>query len=638
MAAEVTPSERVALRQKLSKSKLSRLGEFSPRAGVDSPSSQNSNASLEEASDPDLTADASSIAPSSLHRSESRRRKHKTRSASSSKVHDLEVIVEQLKTRTVQLEWLLQQNGTGMSKDATVESAAHEEHVPLFSSSRALWHKEDAPHDRHEKDTPEANGAEEAAPATTTTRTSGRRRSLDAMYADVKEIMETADKADLANLYSYTIEESLARPMSIGTVLRVIFLFALSGVQVIFAYGFYDASRLLARQRGYPAYRDPVDMSLMYPTSLVGSFNKIPIINFLSSLVSLVLLALLMKNDTEGTLLTTCPMEILCLPRSKFDKRPDPPRSLVYWTVQTLNCTLLMVAWCCRALLLPILGGLGTAQAFAGSSSAQDIVLNSVAIGFVYELDDVLYQTLLPERTRKAYEQKPPLATSPLSDFVPNGQMVVTLYTWLAFIVDVGVSLYAYNLFAFDPPTNLHYHNYELTRPYFFMRTGALALAYLHLAFTSHRRGPKWQVGLGALALVVLIFAFAALTLGPAFAAGLDASLGADPSIAVANQPVHDCMWGISNDIVQNGHTVSCSLAHKRPPDYLYQVLREQQIQAHGVDPMVLLERAFNSDKATHHQTFTQFVHPSQSGGHGQNASGSSAGHSGTPTRVVHGR
>jgi len=340
----------------------------------------------------------------------------------------------------------------------------------------------------------------------------------------------------------------------------------------------------------------------------------------------------------SGTLLTTCPVEILCLPRSKFDKRPDPPRSLVYWTVQTLNCTLLMVAWCCRALLLPILGGLGTAQAFAGSSSAQDIVLNSVAIGFVYELDDVLYQTLLPERTRKAYEQKPPLATSPLSDFVPNGQMVVTLYTWLAFIVDVGVSLYAYNLFAFDPPTNLHYHNYELTRPYFFMRTGALALAYLHLAFTSHRRGPKWQVGLGALALVVLIFAFAALTLGPAFAAGLDASLGADPSIAVANQPVHDCMWGISNDIVQNGHTVSCSLAHKRPPDYLYQVLREQQIQAHGVDPMVLLERAFNSDKATHHQTFTQFVHPSQSGGHGQNASGSSAGHSGTPTRVVHGR
>jgi hypothetical protein len=77
-------------------------------------------------------------------------------------------------------------------------------------------------------------------------------------------------------------------------------------------------------------------------------------------------------------------------------------------------------------------------------------------------------------------------------------------------------------------------------------------------------------VGLGALALVVLIFAFAALTLGPAFAAGLDAALGADPSVAVSYTPVHDCMWGLANDMDVFGQNVPCSLAHMRPTDKVY--------------------------------------------------------------------
>jgi hypothetical protein len=431
-----------------------------------------------------------------------------------------------------------------------------------------------------------AHHHDEAATATTPAAPRHQRRRTI-----LKEMLETADKADLANLYSWAIEESLAYPLSLATVVRVVFVFALSTVQVIFAYGFYDASRLLSHQRAFPAYRDTVDMSLMYPVSLIGSWIKIPWINFLSAVVSLVLLALLMKKDTEGTacdgpgtdgrgiefggdvhhratldgdrptrtrrfvlvtgtLLTTCPMEALLLPRSKHDKRPPHPRPVPFWLMQTLLSFLLMMAWCCRALLLPvcarsrssathlintshasrrqpappgiaseqILGGLGTAQAFAGSNNAQDIVLNSVASnwlqGFerrdqlycargrggqerallslcvtsvpgrlsspadtngcarvatrqqsascvylgaasnlaracrlavlcqaravsllprsafecvqVYELDDVLYQTLLPEKVRQDYEQRPPLPTSPLSSFVPNGQMVVT--------------------------------------------------------------------------------------------------------------------------------------------------------------------------------------------------------------------
>ena len=54
-----------------------------------------------------------------------------------------------------------------------------------------------------------------------------------------------------------------------------------------------------------------------------------------------------------------------------------------------------MVPWCCRSLLMPVLGGIGTAAAFEKTNISQEIVLNAVAIGFVYELDEFLYHNVL---------------------------------------------------------------------------------------------------------------------------------------------------------------------------------------------------------------------------------------------------
>jgi hypothetical protein len=282
----------------LRKSRLSRLDEFSHR-GVDADSQASSPSSTDALQAADATVvDAWGTSDvqhaSSPHRSGSRRHKHGKKRHSARKIQDLELAVESLRSRTVQLEFLLQQKdaavvaGPGVDKEPVTDGATRDVDGPHVAFSV-----------NGTKQTAHLGNGHEAAQTAASTR-NRRGSGTDRLYADVKEIMETADKADLANLYSYAIEESLARPMSIGTVLRVIFLFALSGVQVIFAYGFYDASRLLARQRGFPAYRDPVDMSLMYPVSLIGGWLKIPIVNFLSSLVSLVLLALLMKNDTEG--------------------------------------------------------------------------------------------------------------------------------------------------------------------------------------------------------------------------------------------------------------------------------------------------------------------------------------------------
>ena len=94
---------------------------------------------------------------------------------------------------------------------------------------------------------------------------------------------------------------------------------------------------------------------------------------------------------------------------------------------------------------------------------------------------------------------------------------------------------------------------------------GALSLGSIHLALASDRRGPKWRIFLGALCQMLVLFLFGAFTLGVGFAAGLDARLGADPSVAVNYQPLHDCMWGDAWAIQFGETSVDCSIAHIWP-------------------------------------------------------------------------
>ena len=72
------------------------------------------------------------------------------------------------------------------------------------------------------------------------------------------------------------------------------------------------------------------------------------------------------------------------------------------------------------------------------SCGATDIVLNSTALGFVFELDDLLYNNLVSLHKRTKYEAKPPLPGSH-SD-VRGSPMIVSVYAWLVFALDVVVS------------------------------------------------------------------------------------------------------------------------------------------------------------------------------------------------------
>ena len=81
----------------------------------------------------------------------------------------------------------------------------------------------------------------------------------------------------------------------------------------------------------------------------------------------------------DRTLLTVCPLATVLLPSPpKEATKGLTLRDAVHHVFRLLSCAVLQVLWCCRALLLPVYAGVGTASIFASSKNAQDIVLNSV--------------------------------------------------------------------------------------------------------------------------------------------------------------------------------------------------------------------------------------------------------------------
>ena len=103
-----------------------------------------------------------------------------------------------------------------------------------------------------------------------------------------------------------------------------------------------------------------------------------------------------------------------------------------------------------RAVLMPTLAALGAAGNFAGCTNCQDIVLNSVAIGFVFELDDFLYNTLLSRERRAAFQEAPLWPGSPLAGHNrPHGPNLVTLWCWMCYLIDVIFAMYYYCLLTF---------------------------------------------------------------------------------------------------------------------------------------------------------------------------------------------
>lgn len=202
---------------------------------------------------------------------------------------------------------------------------------------------------------------------------------------EVVDSLETADAQDIANLYSYSVEVALDTKSPVRMVTCLLQLGLLLFIQILYSFGYWDASTLQMGVSTLPAFMDNMDLSLLYSTSVLEGSN-LTLVNLLCSLCSLALLALLMKNDNEGTLLTTQPLQLLLLGNGDHllseteqrDRMGSPQeegrgrmrrigRAALVLGLQTLTL--------CRALLLPLYAAFGAAGNFAGSSNAQDIVL-----------------------------------------------------------------------------------------------------------------------------------------------------------------------------------------------------------------------------------------------------------------------
>ena len=187
----------------------------------------------------------------------------------------------------------------------------------------------------------------------------------------------------------------------------------------------------------------PIHGSCWYAAN---KWNTAPLITLFCSLCAIGLLALIIKNDTEGTLLAVCPIEFSILADERVPAPVGRWRRRRAAIGEAVLHIILMVPWCCRSLLMPVLGGIGTAAAFEKTNISQEIVLNAVAIGFVYELDEFLYHNVLDIGRRQRWENSSHMPTSAVIN--ARSRVAVAAYSWVCFLLDFSCATYYYLLFA----------------------------------------------------------------------------------------------------------------------------------------------------------------------------------------------
>lgn len=218
-------------------------------------------------------------------------------------------------------------------------------------------------------------------------------------------------------------------------------------------------------------------------------------------------------------------------------------------------------------MLLPIYAGFGAAGNFAAATDAQEIVLNSVAIGFVFELDDFLYGALLNKTRRSEFEEGAPRPTSPLSTQSPNGTKLVSNWCWLCMACDISFPGAFYCAQRLPLVPDMTYEAYYLYfRHYFFVRCTVVTVAQLHIF--RHCHGHKMT----ALRQVVHAATYAILAVGIAaglytFAMGFfDGQLGVQGVALIGSPSLFACVF-------QMGDTSLCPSMHLTPG--IYELLRE---------------------------------------------------------------
>uniref|UniRef100_A0A7S4M1B7 Uncharacterized protein n=1 Tax=Prymnesium polylepis TaxID=72548 RepID=A0A7S4M1B7_9EUKA len=181
-----------------------------------------------------------------------------------------------------------------------------------------------------------------------------------------------------------------------------LFLMFLTIVQAILAFAFFDASWLDSFLLTFPMYASgggglsvanfyqgsdiTLCGDLMPGSNSVDECVRLPLINFLASICGLILLGFEAFDEEVESLVVPCPAFLFFNPtfRNRW-----PGIGGVAWRI--FSCALQQLAWVSRFLFVPVMVHAGAAFALVSSFDAQAIVLNSLAAGFIFQLDNDLF-------------------------------------------------------------------------------------------------------------------------------------------------------------------------------------------------------------------------------------------------------
>ena len=200
------------------------------------------------------------------------------------------------------------------------------------------------------------------------------------------------------NMFSYAMRVVPAHNVELAHRLIALFILLLSVTwQVVFAFGFLDASMLLYAVSDFDGFKDVVDLSVFYPdTVLIHGATAVPKVTLLCSLAAILLMCFYMRDDNIGTLLAPNPIDLLV-----WNEGLHQGRDYMLWLV--LVAVPLQLLWGTRAVVLPVLAGAGSAYIYANCIDAKDVVFDAVAIAYVFDLDRLAYNWLVravPASTR----------------------------------------------------------------------------------------------------------------------------------------------------------------------------------------------------------------------------------------------
>ena len=198
-------------------------------------------------------------------------------------------------------------------------------------------------------------------------------------------LLEEADVSSVFNMYGWCLDTAFGDVQEWGGVNllsasgKILLLAALAFIQLTFAFGVYDVSMLFKLRDDTNAFKPFVDNSLFYADAATD--GRVPIINIYCSAFSLLLLSMLVRQETQGTILSMCPLEPILLPPPPAQRnKPTAPLTAAGMAVRAAFAIVLQVFWSIRMCMLPGMCLIATSLINAQADNALDIVLNSAAV------------------------------------------------------------------------------------------------------------------------------------------------------------------------------------------------------------------------------------------------------------------